>query len=72
VSWEHERAGSQNAGLWAYGWGAGAIGGVAFALGEAVSVAGRISLTGLDIDRDAASHDGLRLSSTFALTWPMR
>lgn len=74
VSWEHERVGSQNAGLRAYGWGAGAIGGVALALGEAVSVAGRVSLTGLDVDRDASSHDGLRLSAgvTFALTWPMR
>ena len=74
VSWEHERAGDQSAGLWAYGWGAGALGGVAVKLGERVSVAGRVMLTRLDLERDASSHDGLRLASgaTFALTWPSR
>jgi hypothetical protein len=74
VSWEHERVGDQNTGLWAYGWGAGALGGVAVKLGERVSVAGRVMLTRLDLERDASSHDGLRLAAgaTFALTWPSR
>ena len=74
VSWEHERVGDQSTGLWTYGWGAGAIGGVAVRLGEPVSVAARVILTRLDLERDASSHNGLRLAvgATFALTWPIR
>jgi len=74
VSWEHERVGEQSGGLWAYGWGAGAIGGVGVKLGEPVSIAGRVILTRLDLERDASSHNGLRLAAgaTFALTWPIR
>ena len=73
VSWEHERVGDQRDGLWAYGWGAGALGGVALRLGEHVSVGGRVIVTWLDLERDASSHNGLRLAAgaTFALTWPI-
>ena len=74
VSWEHERVGDQNGGLWAYGCGAGAIGGVAVKLGEPVSVAARVVLTRLDLDRSNSSHNGVRVAAggTFALTWPIR
>ena len=68
VGWEQERVGDQSHGLWAYGWGAGALGGVAAKLGEHVSVAGRVLVTWLDLARDASSHDGVRVTAgvTFA------
>jgi hypothetical protein len=74
VSWEHERVGDQSSGLWAYGWGAAAIGGVGVKLGDPVSVAARVVLTRLDLERDTSSHNGVRLAvgATFALTWPIR
>jgi hypothetical protein len=74
LGWEHERVGEQSTGLWAYGWGVGAIGGMAVKLGEPVSVAARVVLTRLDLDRDASSRKGLRLATgaTLALTWSIR
>jgi hypothetical protein len=74
VSWEHERVGEQSAGLWAYGWGVGANGGVGVKLGEPVSIAGRVMITRLDLERDASAHNGLRLAvgATLALMWPIR
>src|SRR5262245_21671852 len=38
VSWEHQRVGDVSNGLWAYGWGVGAVGGVLIRLGEPVTV----------------------------------
>jgi hypothetical protein len=75
VAWEHQRAGDHSDGLWAYGWGASAVGGLLVRLGEPVSVGLRTVLSGLNMEReDGTSRNGLRfqIGGTFILTWPLR
>jgi len=75
VAWEHQRVGDQSNGLWAYGWGAGGVGGVLVRLGEPVSVGVETVLMGLNMDRqDGTSRNGLRfqVGGTFLLTWSLR
>ena len=75
VAWEHQRAGDQSNGLWAYGWGVAGVGGVLVKLGQPVSVGLRTVVSGLNMDREnETSRNGLRLQigGTFVLTWPLR